>query len=400
MQPVSRADFPLLGRTLDGKPVVYLDSAATSLKPNAVLEAERAYSTRFTANIHRGKHALSEEASAAYESARRTVARFLSADPIEVAFTRNTTESINLIARGLGLTPESVVVAPLTEHHSNLVPWMRQARTVVFEVDPLRPLAVAELQAVLERHHPKVLALGMASNVTGVVNPVAQLCEVARAHGVITVVDAAQGAPHAKLDVQALGCDFLAFSGHKMLGPAGIGVLWGRAELLERLEPLMVGGGTIEKVTRAGFTLKRLPYRLEAGTPNVSGALGLAAAIDYLEAIGPEAIAAHDAELADALADQLKDLPGARVLMAQQAPRLALASIVPASERLAPDHLALILSDSHQMMVRSGFHCARPCFEHLGVEQGAIRVSAYLYNTVEEVERFGRTLRDLLRRLS
>jgi cysteine desulfurase/selenocysteine lyase len=394
-----RADFPLLQRKLDGKPVVYLDSGATALKPRAVLDAERLYGTDLTANVHRGKHALSEEASAAFERARRRIARFVGADPECVIFTRNTTESLNLVAAGLKLSREDKVLVPVGEHHSNFVPWLHHATLVPLDADVTQPLDPAQVAAAIAQHRPKVLALSLASNVSGVVHPVADVCRRARAAGVLTVVDAAQGAPHLPIDLAALDCDFLAFSGHKVLGPTGIGVLTGRAEQLERLVPLNVGGGTVDRVTRTGFTLKRLPHRLEAGTPHISGVLGLEAAVDYLEGVGFDVLEKHERRLADVLEQTLADLPGARVVMARAAPRLAIACVAPLAARVSPDHLARALSDGHQVLVRSGFFCAHPAFDQLGLGAGAVRASAYLYNTEEEVLRFGAALRGLLERL-
>jgi cysteine desulfurase / selenocysteine lyase len=395
-----RKDFPLLERTFDGKPVTYLDSAATSLKPRAVLEAEAAYSTRFTSNVHRGKHALSEEASDAYERARRTMARFLNADPASVIFTRNTTEGLNLVASGLRLRPDDRVLAPVSEHHSNLLPWMRLAKLTVFDCDVLRPLSPEEVERLIETHRPSVLALGMMSNVTGVVQPVEQICKIARAHKVITVIDAAQAAAHCPLDVETLGCDFLALSGHKMLGPTGVGLLWGRPELLESLDPLLLGGGTVATVTKTGFTLKNVPDRFEAGTPNISGAIGLAAAADYLENLGFEAIAVHDRAVGTLLRKIVRDLPSVRVLMAESQSPAPIASLALSVPTLSADQVALVLSDSYQTMVRSGFFCARPLFDSLGLSHGALRASAYVYNTEDDLRRFGVALTEILGRLT
>jgi len=396
---MNRADFPLLERRLDGRPLLYLDSAATALKPAAVLQAERLYATEFSANAHRGQHALASEATEAYEGARRTIARFLGAAPRCIVLVKGTTEALNLVAHGLRLAPEDVVLASTADHHSNLVPWMARARVVMLEQTALAPVRVEAVIDALERERPRVLAIGYASNVTGVVHPVAELCRAARERGVLTVVDAAQAVPHLPVDVEQLGCDFLAFSGHKLGSSPGVGVLYGRQPLLESLQPLQLGGGTVERVTRTGFKLKEVPYRLEAGTPNVPGAMGLAAAIDYLESIGWEALEAHERKLCEALAAGLEELPGARVLMASSAPRLAIASIAPTSDMLRPDVLASILSQSYQIMVRSGFHCAHPLFDELGIAQGALRASAYLYNEVEEIQRFCSALRELLGRM-
>ncbi|WP_437953818.1 cysteine desulfurase [Sorangium sp. So ce296] len=399
MNPALRADFPLLERTLDGRPLVYLDSAATALKPRAVLAAEEAYATQMTANVHRGKHALSEEASVAYESARKRIARFFNADPECLVFVKNTTEAINLVAVGLCLSSDDVVLNAGGEHHANLVPWMRRARVELVPGDPCEPVSLDAAMAAIARHRPKVLAIGHASNITGVIQPARALCEMARAHGVITVVDAAQSAPHLPIDVEEMGCDFLALSAHKMLGPTGVGALVGRREVLEALEPLCVGGGVVERVTATGYTLKKIPYRFEAGTPPISAALGFAAAVSYLDELGFDDIVEHERRLAAALSQSLCEIPGVEVLMARREPRLAIAAIAPRSALVGPDALARLLSDGHQIMVRSGFHCAHPLFDRLGLEHGALRASAYVYNTVEEVQRFGEVLRDLASRM-
>jgi cysteine desulfurase/selenocysteine lyase len=389
-----RGDFPLLLRQLNGKPIGYFDSAATTLKPRQVLDAERAYSEQFTANVHRGRHALSEEASAAYESARQRAARFIGTRSPSVIFTRNTTESLNIVAAGLGLQSSDCVLASVSEHHSNLVPWMNRAKTVVFERDPLRPMTPEFLASLIDQHRPRVLALGWVSNVTGVIEPVAELCKVAKERGVVTVVDAAQAVGHLPIDVEEIGCDFLAFSGHKMLGPTGIGVLYGTPERLESLEPVYFGGGTVDRVTTTGFTRKESPYRFEAGTPNISGALGLSAAMDYLERIGFDALAEHEASLTRALTQALSGLPKTRIIQAEGPTRIGVANIVSESPALSPESLAVLLSDRYQLMLRSGFHCAHPLFDFLRVNHGTVRASVYLYNTVDEVERLGAALRE------
>jgi cysteine desulfurase/selenocysteine lyase len=399
LNPAVRADFPQLRRLLDGKPIVYLDSAATALKPQCVIDAEVDYLTQRTANIHRGKHALSEEASHLFEAARRKTAGFLNAAPDEIVFLKNTTEALNLVASGLGLTKSDRVLCATGEHHSNLVPWLRAASVITLEGDPAQPLDPAVVVDALERHRPKVLALGHASNLTGVIHPIETLTRLARERGVITVVDAAQSAPHFRLDVEALGADALAFSAHKVLGPTGVGVLWARPQLLERLEPLAVGGGVVDRVTSNGYTLKRVPFRFEAGTPNISGVLGLGAALEYLQQLGFEAIEEHERALALVLEQRLSKLAGATLYMAQGPRRLALATLVPNSNQVSPDHLAVALSDSFQIMVRSGFHCAHPAFDYWKVDGGSLRISAYLYNTVDEIHRVADALEELLGRL-
>lgn len=394
-----REDFPLLARTVDGRRIGYLDSAATALKPRAVLAAEARYATELGANVHRGQHLLSEEASLAFEEARSTVARFLGTAPGSVVFTRNTTESLSLVAAGLALAPDDVVLVPsVAEHHSNLVPWLRRARLVFGGLDPLAPADPQRFADLLARHRPRVVTFAFASHLTGAIQPAAELCALARAQGAITVVDAAQAAPHLPIDLGALGCDFLALSGHKLMAPTGIGVLAGRPEALERLDPLSAGGGSIDRVTEAGFTWKRLPYRLEGGTPHIAGALGLAAAVDYLDELGWEALQRHEAALATAIERTLGAVPGIRLLMAPGPRRLAVATVALDGE-VDPGAAARYLSDGHGIMVRSGLHCAHPFFERLGLPRGGLRVSAYLYNTTAEIEAFALALDGFTRRL-
>ncbi len=393
-----RADFPLLERRVDGSPLLYFDSAATALKPRAVIQAERRYSEEFTANIHRGKHLLSEEASSAYDGARRRAARFVGGDPACVVFVSNATEGINLVARGLGLGKSDRILACVTDHHSLLLPWMREACLRFIERDPLAPLRPEVVLKAVEEHRPRVLVLSHASNVTGIIEPIADICKVVKNRDVLVLVDASQSAPHIPLDVRSLGCDFLVFSGHKMLGPTGTGVLWGRRELLETIEPLSLGGGTVERVTTSGYTLKNIPFRFESGTPNIAGVVGLAAAMDYLEALGFDAIAAHEEALADRMEVELRRLPKVRLLMSPAKPRLALAQLVLESPLPGPDELALMLSDSFKIMVRSGFHCAHPFFDRLSLPHGAVRASAYIYNTLDEVSAFADGLKSILKR--
>lgn len=396
-----RDHFPFLGREMDDVPVTYLDSAATSLKPSAVLEAERAYLTEYTANVHRGQSAVADEATYAYEAARRKVAQFIKADPATVVFTPNSSYALAMVASGLRLSKDDVVLCSPNSHHSNLLPWLRCAQVRYVAGDPLAPLDPDEVEAAIRQHRPRLLAFGWVSNVSGVISPAAAICRVAREHGVLSVIDAAQAAPHIPIDVQQLGCDFLAFSGHKMMGPTGTGVLWGQRAHLETLEPLVVAGGTVDRVSLGGYSLKRLPQRLEPGTPHISGVIGLGAAADYLSSLGFERIAAHERELAQALDDVLRELPGTRVLTGAPGDgHLAMASVVPTGVNVHSDTLCQILSDSFKIMVRSGFHCAHPLFDGHGYELGAVRLSAYIYNTVEEIQRSGEALRTILGRIA
>lgn len=395
-----RQDFPVLRRQLAGRPIVYLDSAATTLKPLAVLEEERRYSTDFTANVHRGKHLLSEEASDAYENARRKVAEFLSVSPSAICFVKNATEAITTVARGLGLSKSDKVLLPINEHHSNILPWMREASLAWIEQDPEEPLDLAAVVGALERERPRVLAFSTTSNVTGVTNPGAEICRAARQRGVLTCIDASQSIPHEEVGVPALGCDFMAFSGHKMLAPTGIGVLTGNPQALERLEPLILGGGSVERVTAGGYALRPLPYRLEAGTPNISGAIGLAAAVDYLTTIGFDRIQSHQRKLTSLLQAALSDIKGCRPLMARDGPCAPIGALAMPSRHFNLDDVAVSLSENFGVMARSGHFCAHPLIERLGISESLLRVSAYIYNSDEDIQHFHRSMNTIMHRMS
>ncbi|MBY3119497.1 aminotransferase class V-fold PLP-dependent enzyme [Rhizobium laguerreae] len=395
-----RDDFPVLKRLIAGRPVVYLDSAATSLKPHAVLAKEREYSTWFTANVHRGKHKLSEEASDAYEAARSTIARYLSVPSSAVVFVKNATEAINTVANGLGLRPDDKVMLTTAEHHSNILPWMRHSSLAWISQNPVEPLDPLLIGQALERERPKVLALSCVSNVTGVVNPIREICRLARDLGTLTCIDASQAIPHAEIDVGNLGCDYLAFSGHKMLGPAGIGILTGRLEALDRLSPLILGGGCVESVTTTGYTLRRLPYRLEAGTPNISGAIGLAAAVDYLRSVGYQNISGHERRLGDHLEQVASSVDGTIPVMAREYPRVAMCSLAFSSPHVTADQIAVWLSDNYGILARSGSFCAHPLVDGLGQSRGMLRISLYLYNNENDIDLFGEALSVTLRRMA
>ena len=397
-----RRDFPALHQQVNGRPLAYLDNAATTQKPRAVIDAIVRFYEQDNSNVHRGLHALSMRATQAYEGARERVARFIgAADAAEVVFTRGTTESINLVARGLGATlkPGDVILATEMEHHSNLLPWQQAARRSGAELrlvpvtgaDAEGGLDAAALDALLTPA-VKVFAFTHGSNTLGTVNPAAELCARARAVGAVTVLDAAQTVGHGAFDVQRLGADFTAFSGHKMCGPTGIGVLYGRRALLDRLEPDETGGGM---VAQAGFTESRwkpAPERHEAGTPHVAGAIGLAAACDYLEAAGREAIAAHDAALARLAYDRLAELPGIRLLGTRGA-RGGLVSFAFADVHA---HDVVTLADEDGIALRGGHHCNQPLMRKLGLAS-TTRASFYHYNTEEEVERMVASLRRVLK---
>ncbi len=397
---VLRSDFPILSRTVHGRPLVYLDNAATTQKPVVVIEAEADVYRRYNANVHRAIHTLGEEATAAYEAARAKIATFIGAPDVRgVVFVRNATEALNLVAWAWGrrrLRPGDEVLLTPMEHHSNLVPWQLVAAETGAKLRFIPLLPGGELdQGALARdgllnERTRIVAVTHASNVLGTITRVAEICAAARAAGALCVVDAAQSVPHLPLDVTAIGCDFLAFSGHKMYGPLGIGVLWGRPERLEETEPFFGGGEMILRVELECSTWNEIPYKFEAGTPNVAGAVGLAAAVDYLRACGGmEAIAAHEARLTAHALEVLRDLPGVTVY-GPPAPRAALAAFNVAG--VHPHDLAQFL-DRDGIAVRAGHHCAQPLMRHLGVVATA-RASFSLYNTPAEID----TLRDSILR--
>jgi cysteine desulfurase/selenocysteine lyase len=380
---IVRRDVPVLARTIDDLPVRYLDNAATTLKPRAVIEAMTSYYTTVGANIHRGLHRLSQEASTLFEEARSRVAQFIGAFADEVVFVRNTTEAINLVARGLQLSQDDLVVGTLDAHHSQLLPWRRVARLEMTAVDR-QGLVDRDHYETLLRKQPKVVALSHCSNVTGAYIPLAEMVRAAKAYGAIVVVDAAQSIGHRPCDVAALGVDFLAFSSHKMMGPTGVGVLYGRRERLDQLEPLLLGGGTVDWVDVRSQTLRRVPHRFEAGTPDIAGVIGLGAAIRYLEQLGLEAIDAHDRVLAAALREGAQQRPYLQVIgPTEEVDKTAILSLrMRGVTRL--DDVAQMLSDGYGIMCRTGHHCAQPLIDHFTTDE-ALRASAYVYNTVEEI---------------
>ena len=400
-----RPDFPILDQQVNGKPLVYLDSAATSQKPRQVMAALAAFYTRDNANVHRGLHVLSMRATEGYEQARARLARFVgAADPAEIVFTRGTTESINLIAQTWAvqnLRPGDVILLTEMEHHSNLVPWqLAAARTgatlrflPVAGADAEHGLDLARLDEFLTPQ-VKLFAFTHLSNTLGVLNPVAELCRRARAVGAVTVIDAAQSVGHELINVQALGCDFLAFSGHKMCGPTGVGVLYGRRALLDAMPPWQGGGGMIETVEFSGSTWKPAPERFEAGTPNIADAIGLAAACDYLDLIGRPAIAAHDHRLAALAHEAIAGLPGIRILGPRLGtPRAGLVSFAFAGIHA---HDVVTFADQQGVALRGGHHCNMPMMKKLGLLSTA-RASLYLYNTEDEVAAFAAALRKVVK---
>jgi cysteine desulfurase / selenocysteine lyase len=397
---VIREDFPILREQVHGHPLIYFDSAATSQKPRAVLDALRHYYEHENANVHRGLHELSSRATEAYEKARQRVASYLGAATAdEIVFTRGTTESINLVAQAWGekfIRKGDMILLTEMEHHSNLVPWQllaerTGARLRFVPVCDDGTLALAQLPSLLTPE-VKLFAFTHVSNSLGTINPVAELCEKARAVGAVTMVDAAQSAGHLPVNVQELGCDFLAFSGHKMCGPTGIGALYGRTEILDSIPPWHGGGEMIVSVTLEKSAFKKAPHRFEAGTPNIAGAIGLAAAIDYIERIGRAAIFAHDAQLAGYAMERLIELPGMRVL-GPSAQRGALVGFV---MEAAHPHDLTTFADQYGLALRGGHHCNQPLMRRFGLA-GTTRASFYFYNTTAEIDRMIEILRDAVR---
>jgi len=388
-----RQDFPILARQEHGRPLVYLDSAATSQKPRSVLSTEERYYFETNANVHRGVYALSVEATDAYEAARERVARFLHApDPSGVVFVRGTTEAINLVATSLGrkvLSCGDRVVSTVMEHHSNIVPWhmLREYQGIELEfvgVDDEGRLRLDDLDRLLRDRRTKVVTLTHVSNVLGTVNPVREIADRAHAAGALVVLDAAQSAPHIPLDVRALGVDFLAFSGHKTLGPMGIGVLWGRTELLDSMPPCMGGGEMIRDVHLDRISYRESPARFEAGTPNVGGAIALSAALDYLEGVGWDWIREHEARLQRRALALAADRFGERMRIFGPKDANERQAVVSFSLQGAHPHDIASLLDERGVCVRAGHHCAQPLMERYGVP-ALTRASPYLYNTESEL---------------
>jgi len=394
-----RADFPVLQRQVHGKPLVYLDNAATSQKPEAVIRAMDDYYRRYNANIHRGVHTLAEEATEAYENARREVARFINAySSREIVFVRNTTEAINLVAYSWGranVGADDVIVLTEMEHHSNLVPWQllaqsAGARLEFIGLDPQGRLRLEDLDQLLGRFGRQVKLVGVSgmSNVLGTINSVAEIAERAHAAGALVLVDGAQSVPHLPVDVRASGVDFLAFSGHKMLGPTGVGVLWARRAILEAMPPFLGGGDMIKSVHLRHSEWNDVPQKFEAGTPNVAHAIGLGAAVDYLNGLGMDWVYVHEQSLAAYAMDGLSAVPDLHIYGPPPAERggVVTFNLIKNGElQIHPHDLASIL-DREGVAIRAGHHCAQPLMEHYGVAATA-RASFYVYNTPEEVDK-------------
>ncbi|MDB4867330.1 MAG: cysteine desulfurase [Cohnella sp.] len=390
-----KAEFPILHQEINGHPLVYLDNAATTQKPRAVLEAIRKYYEWDNANVHRGVHTLGSRATDAYEGAREKVARFLNAASMrEIIFTRGTTSSLNLVASGYARTMlregDEIVITPM-EHHSNLIPWQQAARVTgaTLKYIPLQPdgtIRLADVEdTVTER--TKIVAITYVSNVLGTINPIAEIAKIAHRKGAIIVVDGAQSTPHLKVDVQALDVDFYAFSGHKMLAATGIGALYGKAQLLERMEPVEFGGEMIDFVELYESTWKDLPWKFEGGTPIIAGAVSLGAAIDFLEQVGLDQIDAHEKKLTRYAFERLSAIDGLTIY----GPREERAGLVTFNLGDVHPHDVATVLDTEGIAVRAGHHCCQPLMRWLNVSATA-RASFYLYNTEQDVDRLADAL--------
>jgi cysteine desulfurase / selenocysteine lyase len=390
-----RADFPILGRQVRGRPLVYLDNAATTQKPQAVIDAIAGYYTGINANVHRGVHELSELATEAFEGARENVRAFFNAAATEeIVFTRNATEGINLVAATFGRTavgPGDEVLISTMEHHSNIVPWQMLceqagARLVVVPIDDRGELVMEELERRIGPR-TRLVAVTHMSNALGTVNPIADIVRVAGAQGVPVLVDGSQAAYHMPVDVRALGCDFYVATGHKLYGPTGIGILYGRRERLEAMPPYMGGGDMIASVTFEKSTWNALPYKFEAGTPNIAGAVGLAAALDYVRGIGLDAVAAHEQELLAYGTAVLESIDGVRLIGTARRKASILSFVM---EGIHPHDIGTIV-DREGVAIRTGHHCAQPVMDRFGVPATA-RASLAMYNTRDDIDALARAL--------
>jgi cysteine desulfurase/selenocysteine lyase len=387
-----REDFPILAREVrPGVPLVYLDSTATSQRPRQVVEAMNHLTYHSNANIHRGIHILAEEATAAYEGARVKIARFINAPSArQVIYTRNTTEAINLVAQSWGRTnldAGDVIILTELEHHSNLIPWQMLAmekdlRLEFISVTPDGLLDMESYQELLNLE-PKLVAFAQMSNVLGTITPAKEIIDLAHQVGALTLVDAAQSVPHLPVDVQDLDVDFLAFSAHKMLGPTGIGALYGKKELLETMPPYMGGGDMIKRVELRSFQVNSLPHKFEAGTPAIAEAVGFGAAVDYLSQVGMEAVEQHEQEIITYALERLEEIPGVTNFGPAAEHKGGVASFL--LDDLHAHDISQVL-DMHGIAVRAGHHCAMPLHDKFGIPATA-RASFYLYNTMEEVDR-------------
>ncbi|MDC0704695.1 cysteine desulfurase / selenocysteine lyase [Priestia megaterium] len=384
-----RKQFPILDQEVNGSPLVYLDSAATSQKPLAVIEAIEKYYKEYNSNVHRGVHTLGTRATDGYEGAREKVRKFINAKSTEeIIFTRGTTTALNTVAASYGranLKPGDEIVITYMEHHSNIIPWQQVAKETgatlkYISLTEDHALSLEEVKSTITSN-TKIVSIMQVSNVLGTINPVKEIAEIAHANGAVMVVDGAQSTPHMKVDVQDLDCDFFAFSGHKMGGPTGIGALYGKKELLEKMEPIEFGGEMIDFVNLYESTWKELPWKFEGGTPIIAGAIGLGAAIDFLEEVGLNNIQAHEHKLAQYALDRLSQVDGITIYGPKERAGVVTFNI----EDVHPHDVATVV-DADGIAIRAGHHCAQPLMKYLNVSSTA-RASFYLYNTEEEVDK-------------
>ena len=402
-----RQDFPVLAKLVYGKPLVYLDNAATSQKPSSVIQTLVDYYEGYNSNVHRGVHALSMESTQRYEEAREKIARFIGAPSSEnLIYVRNTTEGINLVANTwarANINPGDEILTTEMEHHSNLVPWQQlaKAKNAILRFIPVTGEGTLDLSDIdtLINHQTKLFAMTHMSNVLGTINPVKDLAAKAHAVGAHVLIDAAQSVPHLPVDVVDLDCDFLAFSSHKMLGPTGIGGLYVKSEILEQMEPFLTGGEMVQEVTYEGATWNDLPMRFEAGTPNIAGSIGLGAAVDYLNALGMENVHRHETEITQYALEALKELAEEFTFYGPTDPAQRGGIVSFSSTQIHPHDLGTIL-DQAGIAIRAGHHCAMPLVrDRLGVAATA-RASFYVYNNTDEVDLLVATLKDALRYFS
>ena len=385
-----KKDFPILSRKVGGNTLVYLDNGATSQKPLSVINAISSYYKNNNANVHRGIHTLSEEATLMYENARRTVADFINADVSEVIFTSGTTEALNRIAASWcdkNLHEGDTILTTISEHHSNFIPWQiytkkRKANLELISLTTEGLLDIDDLKSKLN-NKVKLIALSHASNVLGTIFPIKEVCSIAKEYGIRVSVDGAQGAPHLKVNVKSLGCDFYSFSGHKMLGPTGIGVLWAKKEILNEIEPYSYGGGMVEKVSLEESTWADIPEKFESGTPNIAGAVGLESAIKYLNSIGMEDIRKHELELLDYVMPKLSEIKELCVLGPKNTNNRT--GLVTFTIKGLHGHDVAAVLNTKGVAVRSGHHCTMPLHKHLNIP-ASTRASFYLYNTKEDMD--------------
>lgn len=396
-----RSDFPIISREIKpGVPLIYLDSAATSQKPIQVLQAMDDFNKHSYANIHRGIHTLAEESTEMYEAARGKVSQFIgSPSPKQIIFTRNTTESINLVVQSWGrknLNSGDVVILTEMEHHSNLVPWQMLAQEIGFRLEfiPVMENGILDLNIYNEliKLEPKVVSFTHMSNVLGTINPAKEIIQIAHDAGAITIVDGAQSVPHIPVNVGDLNADFLAFSGHKMCGPSGIGVLFGKKELLQTMPPFLGGGDMIKRVELSKFTTNEIPYKFEAGTPAITETIGLGEAVDYLNSIGMDNIAEHEQEIVAYALERVVEVPGVKIYGPEAQEKGAVVSF---SMNAAHPHDISEILNSEGIAIRAGHHCAMPLHEKFNLPASA-RASFYLYNTIEEVDRLAESLYSVL----